>query len=379
MAACQINQAGETAMNQSVLSSSVRIAIEVAVYLLLIFAIVAWCLQILMPFVSFILWGTVIAVAIYQPFLKLRSALGGRNKLAVLVFVVLGLGIIILPTWMFAGSLIESAQNLKTSLESGQFDIPPPSDAVASWPVVGERVHEQWSAAAANFEGWLENNSEQIQALVEGALGRAAGIGIAILQFILATLIAAAMLANDEATKAMLRRFFRRLAGDRADEMIDLSAATIRSVAMGVLGIAFIQALLGGAGMVMVGVPAAGLWALFILVLAIAQLPPLLVLLPVIVYVFSTSDSTVVAVLFTIWSLLVSFSDAVLKPMLLGRGVEAPMLVILLGAIGGMMLSGIIGLFLGAVILALGYKLFQMWMSAGEPEEAESGSQPSQP
>ena len=133
---------------------------------------------------------------------------------------------------MFAGSLIDSAHNLKTSLESGQFDIPPPADAVASWPVVGERVYEQWSAAAANFEDWLEDNSEQIKALVEGALGRAAGIGIAILQFMLATLIAAAMLANDESTKTMLRRFFRRLAGDRADEMIDLSAATIRSVAM---------------------------------------------------------------------------------------------------------------------------------------------------
>ena len=124
--------------------------------------------------------------------------------------------------------------------------------------------------------------------------------------------------------------------------------------------------------------PAAGIWALVILILAVAQLPPLLVLLPAIVYVFSTNDSTAAAVLFTIWSIAVSFSDAVLKPLLLGRGVEAPMLVILLGAIGGMIMSGIIGLFLGAVILALGYKLFQSWIDAGEdslekpvPETAE--------
>jgi predicted PurR-regulated permease PerM len=363
----------EFIMNQPVLTSPVRNAIEIAVYLLLIFAIVAWCLQILMPFVSFLLWGMVIAIAVYNPFLSLRRALGERNKLAVLIFVLLGLGVIILPTWMFAGSLIDSAQELRGSLESGQFDIPPANESVKDWPLVGERVYANWSAAAANFEGWLEDHSEQVKAIVEGGLSRAAGIGLAVIQFIAATLIAAAMLANDETTKAMIRRFFQRLVGDRADEFLDLTTATIRSVTVGVLGIAFIQALLGGLGMVLVGVPAAGVWALFILILAIAQLPPLLVLLPAIVYVFSTGDSTTVAVLFTIWSLIVSFSDAILKPILLGRGVEAPMLVILLGAIGGMLYSGIIGLFLGAVILALGYKLLQAWMDSGperQPEEA---------
>jgi predicted PurR-regulated permease PerM len=124
--------------------------------------------------------------------------------------------------------------------------------------------------------------------------------------------------------------------------------------------------------MLAAGVPGAGVWALLILVLAIAQLPPLLVLLPAILYVFSTGESTTVAVLFTVWSLAVSFSDAALKPMLLGRGVDAPMLVILLGAIGGMLHSGIIGLFLGAVILALGYKLFQNWMDAGLEQQTEA-------
>lgn len=358
-------------MNQPVLTGPVRIAIEIAVYLLLIFAIVAWCLQILMPFVSFLVWGAVIAVAAYNPFLKLRERLGGRNKLAVLIFVVLGLAVIVLPTWMFAGSLIDSAQQLRGSLEAGQFDIAPPNESVRDWPLVGEKVYANWSAAAANFEGWLEDNSEQVKALVEGAMSRVASTGLAVIQFIAATLIAAAMLANDETTKAMVRRFSRRLVGDRAEEFLDLTTATIRSITVGVLGIAFIQALLGGAGMMLVGVPAAGIWALIILVLAIAQLPPLLVLLPAIIYVFSTGESTTVAVLFTIWSLVVSFSDAALKPMLLGRGVDAPMLVILLGAIGGMLHSGIIGLFLGAVILALGYKLFQAWMETSPEQQSE--------
>ena len=357
-------------MSEPTPNAAVRNAVEIAVYLLLIFVILSWCLQILMPFVSFLAWGTVIAVAMHQPFLKLRAALGERNKLAVMMFVILGLITILVPAWMFAGSLLESLQELRGGLESGQLDIPPASEAVKNWPIVGEEIFEQWSAAAANLEEFIEQHSEQIKGISSALLGKIASIGASILQFLAATLIAAALLANEEKTRAMIMRIGRRLVADRAEEMVRLTSATIRSVAVGVLGIAFIQAVLGGAGMMAVGVPAAGVWALFILVLAIAQLPPLLVLLPAIFYVFATNDSTVVAVLFTIWSVLVSFADAVLKPMLLGRGVEAPMLVILLGAIGGMIMSGIIGLFLGAVILALGYKLFEAWMKQGPQTEA---------
>ena len=167
-----------------------------------------------------------------------------------------------------------------------------------------------------------------------------------------------------------MRNLSNRLAGDYGDELIDLSISTVRSVAVGVLGIAFIQAMLGAAGMMFVGVPAVGLWALAILVVAIAQLPPILILGPVAIYVFSV-ESTTVAVVFLVWSILVSFSDMVLKPLLLGRGVEVPMLVILLGAIGGMISAGIIGLFLGAVVLTLAYKLFIAWLGLdAEPENA---------
>lgn len=358
-------------MNQTDLAGPVRTAIEIAVYLLLIFAIVVYCLRIVAPFIPFLLWGTVIAVAVYTPFLRLRKACGDRNKLAVFIFAVIGLSIIVIPTWMLAGSLLGSAQHLVGALEAGQFELPAPGDGVKEWPLVGERLYQSWLAASQNLEGWLELHSEQLKSLTSGLLKQVAGIGMSVVQFIAATLVAAAMLANDTATKAMIRRFAQRLVRDRADEFLNLSTATIRSVAMGVLGVAFIQALAGGIGMALAGVPGAGLWALFILILAIAQLPPLLVLLPAIIYVFSTGDSTVVAVVFTVWSVFVSFSDALLKPLLLGRGVEAPMLVILLGAIGGMLYAGIIGLFLGAVILALGYKLFEAWLQTGLEEQPE--------
>ena len=164
---------------------------------------------------------------------------------------------------------------------------------------------------------------------------------------------------------------FRRLAGKQGEEFATLSGATIRSVVQGVLGIAIIQSVLAGIGLVTVEAPAAGLWALMVLFLAVIQLPPLLVLGPIIFYVFSIAETTP-AVLFMIWSILVSVSDTFLKPLFLGRGVEVPMLVILLGAIGGIMLSGLIGLFVGSVVLSLGYKVFQAWLNNDPALEQES-------
>ena len=357
-------------MNPSSDRSPIRTAIEIAVYLLLILALVMWCLQIITPFISFLIWGTIIAVATHRPFLKLKAALGESNKLAITVFTVIGLSVFLVPAWMFAGSMIESGQTLKASLESGTYTIRPPNENVKEWPFVGEKVYGAWESASSNLKEFLETNHDEVSDIAGKALKSVAGIGLSILQLVAATLIAALFLANHEASTAAMRRFFRRLVGDKGDEVLQLTSATIRSITVGVLGIAVIQAVLGGAGMLVMGIPAAGVWALLILILAIAQLPPLVVLGPAIFYVFSTGDSsTTAAIIFTVWSIMVSFADAVLKPMLLGRGVEAPMPVILLGAIGGMIHSGIVGLFLGSVILALGYKLFVAWLQSGEGDQ----------
>jgi predicted PurR-regulated permease PerM len=196
-------------------------------------------------------------------------------------------------------------------------------------------------------------------------LSTAAGAGIGILQFVISIIIAGVILANAVGFGAFLKALARRLMGNRGEEFTMLASKTVRSVAQGVLGVALIQSLLAGVGLLAAGVPGAGLWALLVLLLAIVQLPPILILAPIILYVFSVS-STTVAVIFMIWSILVSMSDAFLKPLLLGRGVEVPMLIILVGAIGGMIHSGIIGLFVGAVVLALGYELFRAWLEEGK-------------
>ena len=348
-------------MNPTNPTNPVRTAIEIAVNLLLIFVILYWCLKILSPFIGLIIWAAIISIALYKPFQKLQTALGGKKKLALALFTIIGLAVVVVPSWLFIGSIVDSGQEIAASLETGEFDIRPPNERVKDWPLVGEKIYAQWSAAAANFQAWLEDNHEIVKTAVSGVLSKVLGIGIGALQFAISILIAAAFLANAETIGKGMSLLFRRLLGDKAEDFLKLTTATVTSVAVGVLGISLIQSFLGGVGMLVVGVPAAGLLTLVLLIVCIAQLPPWLVMFPVIAYVFSV-ESTTTASIFAVWGVMVSFLDMVLKPILMGRGVEAPMLVILLGAIGGLVVAGFVGLFIGAVILAFGYKLLEAWL-----------------
>lgn len=359
-------------MNQAPAESPVRTAIEIAINLLLVFIVLYWCFNILKPFLTIIAWAAVIAISMFTPFRKLQSLLGGSRKLALTVFTVAGLAIVIVPTVIFVDSIVESAGNVTAAMESGEFEVTPPGENVKDWPLVGKKVYENWSSAATNFEAWLDEHADLVKSVTGGLFSRAAGIGISALQFAISTLIAAAFLANAEKILSGVRVVSRRVFGDGGDEFMKLSGSTVTSVAVGVIGISFIQAFLAGVGMMAVGVPGAGMIALVLLVVCIAQLPPWLIMLPVALWVFSV-ESTLVASIFGVWAVIVSFLDMVLKPIMLGRGVDAPMLVILLGAIGGLVMSGMLGLFLGAVVLALGYKLFEAWLDYGS-EQLESGA-----
>ncbi|MEE4173205.1 MAG: AI-2E family transporter [Xanthomonadales bacterium] len=354
-----------------------RLSFEVAISLLLVFVVVAWSIQILLPFISLIAWGAVIAISLHHPFCGLRDRIGGRW--AAIVFGVLGVATILVPAVLFADSLITSVMSFARSVETSEFHIATPNESVKDWPLVGARLFEAWSAAATDFEDFLREFAPQLKQLATFAAGKVAGLGITVLLFLASTVIAVALLANDKVVEKGLLRLFARLTGEaNAREQMGLATATVRSVTMGVLGVAFIQALLGGLGMVLAGVPGAGLWAIAILVLAVAQLPPLLVLLPAIIYVFA-HESTVVASVFAVWSLIVAFGDAFLKPLLLGRGVNVPTLVILLGAIGGMLMSGILGLFVGAVVLALGYQLMLQWLAMDDPKDTPASGDETRP
>ncbi len=344
-------------------------ALDVAIRLAFVGFIVLWCSRIIKPFFMPLLWGLVISVALYPVFLKVKGWLGGRNNLAGVVFIVVSLALVITPTALLTDSLIDGATRLKDAMEEGTLTVPPPSDGVREWPAVGEKVHASWLQASRDFGGSAAKYSDQLKAVANWMAGSIAALGGAVVQTIFSLIIAGVLMMHAMGGGRVAYAFADRLGGERGRDLVTISIATIRSVVKGVLLVAMIQSLMAAAGLVFAGVQGAGFWAVLVLVVAIMQLPPILVLGPIAVYVFSANDSTTVAVIFLIWSLIVSGADGFLKPIFLGRGVAVPMLVILVGAIGGMIGAGIIGLFLGAVVLSLGYKLVEAWLGGDWSQE----------
>lgn len=336
-------------------------ALETSIRIGLIALLVIWCFQVVRPFIQPIVWGIILAIAVHPAHLRLGRVMGGRERLAATILVVGSLLLLIVPSVMITTSLVESATELAGKLEEGEIKVPPPPAAVADWPIVGERLHALWTKASRNLEAALGQASPLLKAIGHWILSSAAAAGFGIVMFALSIVIAGVLLSYGDRATDRARRIARRLVQERGDELVKLTGDTVESVTRGILGVALIQGLLAGIGLLVAGVPAAGLWALLVLLMAVVQIPTVLLLGPIIVYVFATS-STVIAVLFAIWSTAVGLSDNVLKPMLLGRGVDVPMLVIFMGAIGGFILQGIIGLFVGAVVLAVGYTLFQAWV-----------------
>jgi len=332
----------------------------------IIVVLVAYCYQIVRPFIVPVVWGVIIAVAQYPMFLRLRTALGGRNALAATLMTVTGLVVLITPTALLSDTMVTGARDLTRALQEGTLEIPPPPDSVAHWPLIGERLAEFWGLASDNLENAADEVRPQIKIVVKRLVTIVANAGFALLQFIAAIIIAGVLVAHGEAGKRAARALARRLADERGVEFVELARATVRSVTRGILGVAFLQALLAGLGFLAVGVPGAGLWALICLLLAVVQIGIFPVVVPVLIYVFSTAD-TLTAVLFLAWSIFVGSLDNVLKPLLLGRGVNVPMAVIFVGAIGGFLYSGIVGLFVGSVILVLGYQVLMAWLY-GHPD-----------
>jgi predicted PurR-regulated permease PerM len=350
-------------MNNSDFTSN---AIEAAVRLGLLLLLATWCFKIVTPFIVPVVWGVIIAVAIYPLFTMLKSKLGDRNKLAATVYTLIALALLITPTVMISDSLIETSSILKERYEAGTLKIPPPNDSVKDWPLVGEKLHAVWGQASVSIEGTLKKHEETTKQVARAVFSAAAGAAGTILHFVLSIIISGILVANAAGAYDVTIKFFSRLTNDESGKTYaDLTKATIRSVAQGVLGVAIIQTVLSALGMMVMDVPAWGLWTLAILVVAIAQIPPIVILGFVCAYVFSVAETTP-AVIFLIYCIIVSSSDGFLKPLFLGRGMSTPMPVILLGAIGGMIASGILGLFVGAIILALGYELFMAWLNRTE-------------
>ena len=273
----------------------------------------------------------------------------------VLLFVLVG------PAVFVGKVLVENVMTLAENFSKGTISIPPPREGVENWPLIGEPLQKLWSLASVNIEEALQQLAPQIKVLGKWLVGAVAGAGLGLLQFVFACIIAGLLLVHAQGGYRVAYSIAHRLVGERGGEFTKLAEATVRSVATGVLGVALIQSSLAAVGFFVVGLSAAGLLTFICLVLAVVQIGVNPITIPAVIYVFSTAD-TFTAVMFLIWNIFVGVIDNILKPLLLGRGVNVPMVVIFIGAIGGMLLSGIIGLFLGAVILALGYKIFMAWL-----------------
>lgn len=318
--------------------------------------------NIVQPFIGIVMWAVIIAVSIYPVYVWTAKKLGGRYGVAAATVTIIGLLIIVVPAAGLTTALVDTAQAAAAELEDGTLEIPPPNAAVAEWPLVGERLHALWSLAANNLTAALEPLKPQLKELGKTALSVAAAAGLGVLQFAVSLIIGGILLAKSGPSSAFATAAFERLAPGQGESFSKLAEGTIRGVASGVVGVAFIQAMFAGIGFVVAGIPAAGLWALLCLLLGIMQLSIALVCIPVIIYAFSILDTTW-AIVFLVYNIPVIAADNVLKPLLMGRGVEAPMLVVFIGAIGGFITSGFIGLFVGAVVLVLAYELFQAWVA----------------
>jgi predicted PurR-regulated permease PerM len=321
--------------------------------------------QVFAPFAGLMMWALILAVALYPLHLKLAGKMGGKSGLSATVIVLAGLLIIGGPVVMIGESFASHLHGAYTKFDSGHLTIPTPSEKVAEWPLVGEKIHEIWSEAAENLPAFLESERPKLVELSKKVLHVAASTAGGVLLFLTSLIIAGILMAYGESGRSAIGRIFERFAGPlKGPRLHHLSVATVRSVATGVIGVAFIQALLLGLGFIFAGVPGAGVLAFVVLVLGIVQLPPTLVAVPVIIYLWMGGDaSTASNIFFTIYLMLAAMSDNVLKPMLLGRGVDVPMPIVLFGALGGMVSAGIIGLFIGAILLSVGYQLFMDWVA----------------
>jgi predicted PurR-regulated permease PerM len=325
-------------------------------------------LRVFAPFASLMLWGLILAVALEPLHGWLASRMGGRQGLAATVLVLGGLLLIGVPTVILGSSFASHAQDAYVAVDKGTLTIPAPSPRVAEWPIVGKRLYAAWNSAATNLPAFVGDHQNQLRELSRRGLATAASTALAVLLFLASMIVAAIMMAYAESGSRAMRRIFIRLSGpEKGPRMQKLATATVRSVAAGVIGVAFIQAILLGMGFIFAGIPAAGVLAFVVLFIGILQIPALLVSIPAVAWLWLSGDgSTTSNVVWTIYLLVAGMSDNVLKPLLLGRGVDAPMVVILIGALGGMVAGGFIGLFIGGVVLAVTYQLFMEWVDNPE-------------
>jgi len=356
---------------------------QVYVRLALLLTVAWFCVETFAPFLALILWSLILAVSLHPLNHWLSQRLHLSEGKAAIIFILIVFLIVGIPTVLLGVSLADHVTEWVAILSDHHFQVPEANPAVADWPVVGPTLFDLWQRAHEDLMSAAQMVQPQLIASGRVLLGAVANTLMALVLFFVALLIAGFMMANATQGGYQIRQLLGTFTDhERGDEMQELVVATIRSVSNGVVGVAFLQALALGVGFLMLDVPAAGVLALAVLFLGVLQLPSALVVFPVLAWVWLAGDGSMVAnVLGTVYLFAAGMADGLLKPYLLGRGVDTPMPVVLIGALGGMAAEGLIGLFVGAVMLSVGYKLLMSWVehSVAEHEALEASSLQSDP
>ncbi len=340
-----------------------RRLLEVLIRGALLLGMALLCYRVLAPFLPLAIWALIFAVIVFPLHTRIAAHLGGRRGIAATLLVLLGIAAFVVPIGVFMSSLGDSIRTLIEAVQQNTLQIPAPPETISAWPLIGGKLHGVWSRAHDDLPALVQSMQPKIGDLARAALGFVARIGGGLLAFLGALILAGIFLAFGEHGARGCLSVFERVAGQRRGaSLARLSIATIRAVALGVVGVALIQAILVGLALLIAGVPWAGALAAVVLVLGIAQIPAAIVTLPAIIWIWSRGGGTGEALFYTALLLVSGMADNVLKPLLLGRGVDVPMPVILVGALGGMATGGIIWMFVGATLLALAWHVYTGWV-----------------
>ncbi|MDI9849677.1 AI-2E family transporter [Rhodoblastus sp. 17X3] len=340
------------------------LSLDLIIRLCAIAALVYWSIILIQPFLTIGAWSVILTVALYPAYDWLAVTLGGRRRIAAAVLTCFCLAIVIGPALWLILAIIDSLGLISEWFDPKSFLVPPPPARLQTWPLIGEPAYQFWTLASANLDAAFAKIAPQLKSTAAGLLQVAADAGAGALRLFVAIIIAGFMFAPAPAMVEATRRLARRLSPDRGDKFVSMTGATIRTVSRGVLGISALQAVLAGIGFTLAGIPGATLLTSATLLLGIVQIGPSLVILPAIVWAWMSME-TLHALLFTLYMVPVNVIDNLLKPLVMTRGLSTPILVILIGVIGGMISYGVTGLFLGPIILAVTWDLFSAWAHSG--------------
>jgi predicted PurR-regulated permease PerM len=344
--------------------------IQLLIRLGLLGLLLIWALLLVRPFVPILAWSVVLAAALNPVFRRLSDIFGGRPKLAATILTLVNLAVVIGPaTWLGIGA-VDGITDLAAQMTAGELHVPSPPQSLKDWPIVGPQLFDLWDQATTNLRSLLRPVLPYLKPFAATLLGFAGNAGVGTVKFLLSVAVAGVLFPYGPQLVAAGRGFLSRIVPDQSEHFLDLAGATIRAVAQGVIGVAVIQALLAGIGFKLAGIASAGLLAFVVLLLSIVQIGGTIVILPVIIWIWTDKEFPI-ALLLTVFLVIVSVLDNILKPLVMGRGLTTPALVILIGVIGGTLFHGIIGLFIGPIILSVVWELTVAWIRAERAAPAQ--------